>query len=78
MKLTYTPSEHFVGAPPPIPKDPKDQIVLLEHAVADLIEALLNELGGDNPGDVIDRVCADQCCKIAWRAWDRSYERNKK
>ena len=78
MKLTYTHPDHFYGPPPRIPKDPKTQIVLLEHAVADLIDALMHQLGGDNPGDVIDRVCADECVKIAWRAWDRSCERNRK
>ena len=78
MKLTYTNPDFYVGAPPPIPKDDKKQIALLEVAVADLIEALLNEIGGDNPGDIIDRVCADECCKIAWRAWDRSIARSRK
>jgi hypothetical protein len=78
MKLTYTNADHYAGSPPPIPKDPSRQIALLEHTVADLIEALLNEIGGDNPGDIIDRVCADECCKIAWRAWDRSVARSRK
>jgi hypothetical protein len=76
MKLTYTHRDFFTGTPPRIPSSPQKQIVLLEHAVADLIERLMDETGGDNPGDVID-LLADECIKIAWRAWDRSCERNE-
>ncbi len=77
MKLTYTHRDFFVGPAPQIPSAPAKQIVLLEHAVADLIERLMDETGGDNPGDVID-LLADECNQIAWRAWGRSYERNNK
>ena len=76
MKLTYTHRDFFNGPAPQIPSAPAKQIVLLEHAVADLIERLMDETGGDNPGDVID-LLADECNQIAWRAWDRSCERSK-
>jgi hypothetical protein len=76
VKLTYTHPDHFSGSLPKIPTAPAKQIALLEHAVADLIERLMEETGGDNPGDVID-LLADECNQIAWRAWDRSCERNK-
>ena len=76
MKLTYTYRDFFNGPLPKIPSAPAKQIVLLEHAVADLIERLMDETGGDNPGDVID-LLADECNQIAWRAWDRSRERSK-
>ena len=78
MKLTYTNPDHFVGPPPKVPSAPAKQIMLLEHAVADLIDRIMYLTGGDNPGDVIDSVVADECVKIAWRAWDRSCERNSK
>ena len=78
MKLTYTNPDHFYAALPPIPKDQKKQIAQLESAVADLIEALMNELGWDNPGEIIDRVCADECNKIAWRAWALNVARRRK
>lgn len=75
MKLTYTHRDFFVGPPPKAPSAPAKQIMLLEHALADLIERLMDETGGDNPGDVID-LLADECITIAWRAWDRSQKRN--
>ena len=76
MKLTYTDPNHFSGPLPKIPSSPQKQIVLLEHAVADLIDRIMYLTGGDNPGDVIDSVVADECVKISWRAVDRSAGRD--
>ena len=73
MKFTYTsPREwesgrHKLG---PIPKSPEKQIVLLERAVYDLFEILMDELGWDNPGSVADEL-SDQVNKIAYRAYEK-------
>lgn len=75
MKLTYTHPNHFSGPLPKIPTAPTKQIMLLEQAVADLIDRIMDETGGDNPGDVID-LLADECNQIAWRAWDRVAKRS--
>jgi hypothetical protein len=54
----------------PIPKSPEKQVELLEYAVFELFDWLMDELGWDNPGSVADRL-ADEVNKIAYRAYER-------
>jgi hypothetical protein len=51
----------------PIPKSPEKQIELLEYAVFEMFEWLMDELGMDNPASVADRL-ADQVNHIAFMA----------
>lgn len=54
----------------PIPKSPEKQVILLERAVAELFDMLMDELGWDNPGSVAD-VLSDQVNRIAHRAYEK-------
>jgi hypothetical protein len=54
----------------PIPKSPEKQIELLEHAVYEMFEWLMDELDYDNPGSIADRL-SDQVNKIAYRAYEK-------
>lgn len=54
----------------PIPKSPEKQIELLEYAVFEMFEWLMDELGMDNPGSVADRL-SDQVNQIAYRAYEK-------
>lgn len=57
----------------PIPGSSEKQIELLEHAVYEMFELLMDELGWDNPGSIADRL-SDQVNKIAYRAYERGCE----
>ena len=57
----------------PIPKSQAEQIELLEHAVYELYDWLMDELGWDNPASISDRL-SDQVNKIAHRAYERGCE----
>jgi hypothetical protein len=54
----------------PIPRSPEKQVALLERAVYDLFEMLMDELGWDNPGSVADRL-SDEVNRIAHRAYEK-------
>jgi hypothetical protein len=54
----------------PIPKSPEKQIELLEYAVFEMFEWLMDELDMDNPGSVADRL-SDQVNQIAYRAYEK-------
>lgn len=54
----------------PIPKSPEKQVILLERAVAELFDILMDELGWDNPGSVADEL-SDQVNRIAHRAYEK-------
>jgi hypothetical protein len=54
----------------PIPESPEGQIELLEYAVFEMFEWLMDELDMDNPGSVADRL-SDQVNQIAYRAYEK-------
>ena len=73
MKFTYTSySEWDQGGHrlPGIPKSIEKQNELLSHAVYELIDALMDELGWDNPDSVCDRL-SDQVNRIASKSYSR-------
>ena len=53
---------------PPIPKNKDEQIRLLEMAVGELIELLMNWGGWDNYCSALD-LLPDECYRIAERAY---------
>ena len=73
MQFTHTTTNewdaggHKLGS---IPSSPEKQVQLLEYAVYELFEWLMDELGYDNPGSIADRL-ADEVNKIAHRAYER-------
>jgi hypothetical protein len=54
----------------PIPKSPEKQVILLERAVAELFDMLMDELGWDNPGSVADEL-SDEVNRIAHKAYEK-------
>ena len=54
----------------PIPGPPEKQIVLLERAVFELYDWIMEDLGWDNSTSISDRL-SDQVNQIAQRAYDR-------
>ena len=54
----------------PIPESPEKQIELLEYAVFEMFEWLMDVLEWDNPGSVADRL-SDQVNQIAYRAYEK-------
>jgi hypothetical protein len=54
---------------PPIPKSQTKQIQLLERAVAELYDWLLDLQGWDNPASIADRL-SDEVNLISYRAYD--------
>lgn len=54
----------------PIPRSPEKQIELLEYAVFEMFEWLMDELNMDNPASIADRL-ADQVNQIAYRAYEK-------
>jgi hypothetical protein len=73
MEYTYTTySEWDTGGHKlgPIPRSPEKQVVLLERAVYDLFEMVMDELGWDNPGSVADRL-SDEVNRIAHKAYEK-------
>jgi len=54
----------------PIPRSAEKQVVLLERAVAELFEMLMDERGWDNPGSIAD-LLSDEVNRIAHRAYEK-------
>ena len=54
----------------PIPESLEGQIELLEYAVFEMFEWLMDELDIDNPASIADRL-ADQVNQIAYRAYEK-------
>jgi len=73
MKFTQTTygewdnGTHKLG---PIPRSPEKQVILLQRAVYELFEMLMDELNWDNPGSVADRL-SDEVNKIAQKAYEK-------
>jgi len=58
---------------PPIPKSQTKQIQLLERAVAELYDWLLDLQGWDNPASIADRL-SDEVNLISYRAYENHLE----
>ena len=73
MKVTQTTygewdtGMHKLG---PIPRSPEKQVILLQRAVYELFEMLMEELNWDNPGSIADRL-SDEVNKIAHKAYEK-------
>jgi len=76
VKYTYTDNQHWTSQHKltAIPKSQVGQIELLERAVYELYDWLMDELGYDNPHGISDRL-SDQVNLIAHRAYERGWDK---
>jgi hypothetical protein len=72
VNFTYTPKwSHRKPNLIPVPKDPSERVVLLERAVCDLVIAIMEDKGWDNPLSVVDACLSDECVRMAQWALER-------